>query len=220
MNFVGHAHVARAIAPDRPALVLGAMLPDFASMARVRLVQIAHPELAAGVALHHRTDEAFHACPEFVRICARTAGALEAQGVGCGSARAAAHVGTEMLLDGLLLREVATRRAYHEAVAQLADPRITGAIRVAGRGEARWPPLIERVQALGAPDFYADPAMVADRLFAILASRPRLALEERHRDVLHREMATLLEEVRRARNALAAAAQSAIRGGAGWQAVP
>jgi len=206
MNFVGHAHVASAIAGGRRAVVLGAMLPDFASMCGVRLLVPRHPELAAGVALHHRTDDAFHACAIFVRMCASAAAALEAQGMPRGAARAAAHVGIEMLLDGVLLGDESVRRAYLEAVRTLDDPAITGAIRLQGRGSGHWPELIARLRAFGPPDWYADPKAVADRLIAILASRPRLAVDEEHRFVLQAQFSLLRPLVERQASALVAAA--------------
>lgn len=219
MNFVGHAHVAIAL-DDAPAFVLGAMLPDFASMCGARLAPLdrasledersaAHVALEAGIALHHRTDEVFHAAPDFVRLCTEWSAELEARGLPWGASRAVAHVGTELLLDGFLLDDVATRRAYLRAIDALEEP-LVSAIRVRGPGASRWPTLAQRVREHGPPDFYRDPALVADRLVLILASRPRLALDEIHRPILRDAMRALRRDVERAASALASAARTAV----------
>ena len=67
MNFFGHAVVAGWFEGD-PRYVLGSMLPDFASMSGTRLNPVEQPEVAAGVALHHRTDDAFHGAPSFLHL--------------------------------------------------------------------------------------------------------------------------------------------------------
>lgn len=194
MNFVGHAHVALDHG-EAPAFVLGAMLPDFASMSRARLVMPDEPALAAGVALHHRTDEAFHAAAPFVGLCTKWGAELERRGLTWGASRAVAHVGSEMLLDGLLLDDERTRRAYLAAIAGLAEPGLRAAMRVEGAGAARWPDVLERVRTHGAPDFYRDPVVVADRLIQILAGRPRLAVDEGQRETLRTAMRALREDV-------------------------
>src|SRR5690606_31275930 len=51
MNFFGHACVAARVDSD-PRVLLGAMLPDFASMSRTRLAGSEDPAVAAGIALH------------------------------------------------------------------------------------------------------------------------------------------------------------------------
>lgn len=209
MNFVGHAHVA--IEHDEaPSFVLGAMLPDFASMSRARLVMPTDATLAAGVALHHRTDDAFHSAPPFVRLCTRWGSELERRGFGWGAARAVAHVGTEMLLDGLLLDDAGTRRAYLAAVATLADPAVRDAMRVEGAGASRWPDVLERVRTHGLPDFYRSPEDVGDRLLQILAGRPRLAIDESLRGPLREAMRALREDVIVEADALVRATREAL----------
>jgi hypothetical protein len=103
MNFFGHVVVA-TWQPARDArTALGAMLPDLVGVAGLRGVAPGDPEVARGVALHHRTDEVFHASDTFVSLQTLLRSALEARGIRGGPARAAAHVGIELLLDGLLL---------------------------------------------------------------------------------------------------------------------
>lgn len=212
MNFVGHAHVALTIRSD-PTFVLGSMLPDFASMGRTRLERVDDRDVAEGVALHHRTDDAFHACPAFVRLCTETSVSLEQQGLPWGAARAAAHVGTELLLDGFLLDAPGTERAAHDAVRALEEPAVVASIRVHAAGAERWAELLARVRGRGLPDFYRDPVAVADRLIAILAPRPRLAIGEEHRETLRAAMRALRPQVAKDTNSMVEAARSGCHAG-------
>ena len=115
VNFVGHSFIAARTSGD-PVFALGAMLPDFASMIGARLAKHDHVELAAGIADHHRTDDAFHGAPTFVRLCRDEALGLEALGLGWGASRAVAHVATELILDGLLLENDRIERGYLDAI--------------------------------------------------------------------------------------------------------
>ncbi len=177
MNFFGHATVAVAIDPD-PHFVLGSMLPDFASMSRGRLGDVAHPRVATGVACHHRTDTAFHRAPAFRSFCAEGAPALEAAGVGSGTAAAVAHVGTELLLDGLLLHREDAAAAYRAALAIEGDL----GIELARGSEADLDRVLGRLREIDLPTDYASPAAVAGRLRQILAPRPRLAMADGDED--------------------------------------
>lgn len=172
MNFFGHATVAGWLCSD-PRWVLGAMLPDFASMCRARLRGAADPVVAAGIALHHATDDAFHGAPSFLALYASGTEALEAAGVGRGAARAVAHIGTELLLDGFLLDDEAACAAYLEAVALPHEPL---GLAFRDQGAARFAELAARVREHGLPEDYRRPERVAARLEQILARRPRLAL--------------------------------------------
>ncbi len=171
MNFFGHATVAAWLSPD-PRWVLGAMLPDFASMSRARLFGAEDAVVEAGVALHHATDDAFHGAPSFLELYARGAEALEAAGVGRGAARAVAHVGTELLLDGLLLDDPEAARCYRAAVALPREPL---GLRFRDGGAARFAALDARLREHDLPEDYRSPERVALRLEQILARRPRLA---------------------------------------------
>lgn len=173
MNFFGHAAVA-ARRRDAPAFVLGAMLPDFCSMAGARPLAFEHREVSAGVAFHHATDAAFHATATFVALCSEAVAELSELGVRRGSARAAAHVGIELLLDGVLLEDPAARDAYLRALGAEA---IVPTIRFEDEaGRARFEGLRQRLVRLGVPDGYRLPAFVAARLSGTLAHRPRLRL--------------------------------------------
>ncbi|MEZ4426972.1 MAG: hypothetical protein R3A51_04665 [Nannocystaceae bacterium] len=175
MNFFGHATVARWFV-DSPAYVLGAMLPDFASMAGVRIAGVDDAELADGVALHHRTDDVFHRAPIFCALMGEAQDVLEDRGLERGSAMAVAHVGVELLLDGWLSAREEGALASYRAALEVPDPAVRWRTADA---EQRWPTLRDRLRASALPGAYRDPAFVADRLVMILARRPRLAVDDR-----------------------------------------
>lgn len=172
MNFFAHAVVATALDPD-PRFVLGSMLPDFASMGRAKLEHVADAVVARGVDCHHRTDDVFHRSDWFRTMCRDGERALEARGVGRGAAAAVAHVGIEMLLDGLLLELDEAADAYRSAIALDGD---------FGVELRRGSPLgirrvLERLREIGLPDDYRSPDRVATRLSQVLRDRPRLAMQ-------------------------------------------
>lgn len=171
MNFIGHLHVARW-QRETPAFLLGAMLPDFASMAGVRLRSIGDPEVAAGVRLHHRTDDVFHSAPPFSALVQEAINALTARGVERGRARAVGHIGVEMLIDGELLRDAALGATYLSALAAFSE--LSSA--VSASGDQALAALITRLVRYGIPHDYERPAAVSDRVSSVLARRPRLAL--------------------------------------------
>jgi hypothetical protein len=171
VNFLGHTHVALAGGEDDPAFVLGAVLPDLAPMAGIRL---AHRQLegtvGAGVRCHLRADAAFHADPRFRAGSRALRVALAERGVASGPARAVGHAGWELLLDGTLVA-TATEDAFRAAMAQ-GDRALPA---LARDDRERWAAFLARRHA--SPGLhYDDPAWVADRLYGMLARRPRLAL--------------------------------------------
>jgi len=182
VNFFGHAVLAGRHPDgerDDPRFVLGSMLPDFCSMARLRVERVADPVVDRGIAFHHVTDDAFHGAPTFVRLMHDAQEELENCGVAYGPALAVGHVGVELLLDGWL----ATRHpAGASAAAQFRDALRVDAGTIDWRdGEAselRWRTLRERLVASPLPAAYAQPAFVAERMVQILRHRPRLALDE------------------------------------------
>jgi hypothetical protein len=221
VNFIGHATVAlwTRTAPD---FVLGSRLPDFAGMAGTRLARADRSSLArggtarfdelpsdplcAGIALHHRTDDAFHGAPQFVELLEETLDVLTGQGVPRGTARAVAHIGTEMLIDGELVLAPEVAAAYTRA---LAVERPLDALFVDAEGGPRWSRLRERLLGHGVPYDYRDPDSVLRRLQLVLRSRPRLAIDaasaplvRAHLPVLQRKVVIalplLLESVRQA----------------------
>jgi len=178
VNYLGHAAVASWRSPDS-AFVLGAMLPDLATMIRARTPATTHAGLDAGMRFHHRTDEVFHRSPVFVELTRSAFAWLLARGVERGRARAVAHVGVELLLDTGLLREEPGRRAYLAALEDGA-PRSLGQYVVwsSGRDPISFDDLRERLLERGVTTDEPDAAAVAERLRRALGARPRLALDD------------------------------------------
>jgi hypothetical protein len=171
MNFLGHTHVALAGGDDDSGFVLGAVLPDLAPMAGIRLVaRQMEGRLGDGVRCHLRADAAFHADPRFVTGSRALRRALAARGVESGPARAVGHAGWELLLDGTLVATEA-EDAFRGALAQ--GERALPAL--ADGDRERWAAFLARRRSSSGLH-YDDPGWVADRLYAMLARRPRLAL--------------------------------------------
>ena len=193
MNFFGHAVVA-SWEGKAPGFVLGAMLPDFASMCETRLAEIDHPDLSAGLALHHRTDRVFHASSHFVALCREARRGL--LGLGRGHAHAVAHLGVELLLDGWLVEQREAREAYAAALRCGRDRELGRQIRWCDEeGRARWRRLRRRLERHGPPEDYRDPDLVASRIERILRARPRLALDARRLEITARYLPELQQLV-------------------------
>lgn len=163
MNVHGHLEVAARCGADA-ATQVGAALPDLAAMLRVRLDHEAMPpELRTGVALHHRTDGAFHDHPVVRVEMARLSDALRARGLDRGAARAIGHVGYEMLLDATVPRD---------RLGAVLDAVDAAVIDLALGAPPQWHEL--RGHLIGGAARHDAPAWVAERLFHILDRRPRL----------------------------------------------
>jgi hypothetical protein len=134
------------------------------------------PELAQGIAFHHRGGGAFHDRRGFVELSREARAWLHDRGVGRGPALAAAHVGIELLLDGVL--------ADHDAgsFAAALDQPVPWQSPV---DAARFSQLRHGLLAAGVPASYAIPDEVATRLVRILGRRPRLRLDERGANAMH-----------------------------------
>jgi hypothetical protein len=178
LNFYSHAVVA-AWHSQNPSFVLGAMLPDLLGMTGLRLREVYDPELARGVALHHATDGAFHVAPVFTSLCGDAIARLTRAGVERGTARAVGHVGVELLLDGALSDDSDARTLYTAALELAVGGGLNDRVALAQPSDI--PCLtsgLRRLSRAPIPEAYRDPAVVADRLRAILAPRPRLAMRE------------------------------------------
>lgn len=189
MNFFGHAAVA-AWHDRAPGFVLGAMLPDFASMCGARLAEQPDADVAAGIALHHATDAVFHRAPSVVGLFRDAEARLTARGCRRGPTRAAAHVGVELLLDGVLLADDAHVTAYAAAIA--------GDAAVAWRdddGGPRFAALRARLRSHGAPTDLTTGAGVAYRIARALAGRRLLAPDGAEREAIADVMAELAPRV-------------------------
>lgn len=146
------------------------MLPDFATMCGGRIAEADEPEVARGIALHHATDAAFHTLPVVTGLMRELDGELARRDCARGPRRATAHIGMELLLDGVLTGEPAYRAAFlggltHDPALRWRDP----------DAAPRFAIVLDRVRARGVPDDYRRPAVVTTRLHRILAHRPLLA---------------------------------------------
>ena len=187
MNFFSHAVIAARRSED-PRWILGSMLPDFCSMAGLRLETVTgDAPLERGVAFHHTSDDAFHGAPIFVEMMETAREELEAEGLDDGPAMAIGHVGVELLLDGALVDQSGVSVGYRAAMEEA--PHVGPLLRFVGvevdPGEARWRSLATRLAAAPLPERYTEPGFVADRLIRILATRPRLAVRFGHEHLVH-----------------------------------
>jgi hypothetical protein len=184
VNFFGHAAVA-SWQPAGPRVALGAMLPDFATMCRARLAAPDDADLAAGVDLHHATDAAFHHLAPVTASMRELDDRLDRLGCARGPRRAVAHVGFELLLDGVLVDDSAYRASYLAGLE--ADP--AGVRWRDPDGEPRFAILIARLREHGVPDDLREPAAIARRLHRMLAHRPLLAPSAADLDAIHTALA-------------------------------
>lgn len=169
VNFFGHAAVA-SWTRDAPGAVLGAMLPDFATMCGGRLAAADDTEVADGIALHHATDAAFHTLPAVTGLMRELDEQLDRAGTSRGPRRAIAHIGVELLLDGVLVDDPGYRAAYLRGLG------CDAAVRWRDHDAApRFAGLLDRLRARGVPDDLREPEAIAVRVQRVLAHRPRLA---------------------------------------------
>jgi hypothetical protein len=169
MNVLGHASVALAWGGDDPAFVLGAVLPDLASMVGVRVDRSRLVGLVGdGMRCHIDADAIFHDHPEFRAGSAALRRDLAEQGLDRGPVRAIGHAGWELLLDGTLVGSPA-EAAYWRAL----DVGERALDAIDGPGHDRWLGFLGYRGRLGTLR-YDDPPWVAERLHDLLARRPRL----------------------------------------------
>ena len=207
MNFFGHAAVASWQSPD-VGFVLGAMLPDFATMIRARIPGTQHERLLAGIRFHHQTDDVFHDTSTFRALTRWALSDLLERGMRRGSARAVAHVGVEILLDKSLAHDDGARRAYRQALEKSAPHALGSELDwQPAEAEARFERLRTTLESRGVAADDASPELLAFRLERALAGRPRLALDppaqriardwaEHAGERVSRSSATLLGELR------------------------
>jgi len=172
VNFFGHAAVATWSAPATGAapIVLGAMLPDFATMCGGRIEAAGDEAVGRGIALHHTTDAVFHKLPVVTGLMRELDEHLAHGQCTRGPRRAVAHIGVELLLDGVLVGEPTYRAAYLSGLTH--DP----ALQWREAGDApRFAILLERLRAHGVPEDLRLPEAITTRVHRILAHRPRLA---------------------------------------------
>jgi hypothetical protein len=193
VNFFGHAAAACRV-DDDPAFILGAMAPDLLPLCGAVASGETSPRVVAGRAHHLAVDATFHANPAFTDLCAWASRALTEGGVPRGAARAAAHVGIELCLDGVLALETSARTAYARSLAE-ADGRATPFVWRDEDSRSRWRSLVARLRGGQVPDAYRDLDFVTARLVGALGRRPRLALSEHQAPSLRRFLPALAERV-------------------------
>jgi hypothetical protein len=170
VNYFGHAAVA-SWSDSSPGAVLGAMLPDFATMSRTRLAEPTDAAIARGIDMHHQADSAFHPLPVVLGLMRELDGRLDAAGVARGPRRAVAHIGVELLIDGVLVDDPTYRDAYLAALAH--DP---AGVQFRDEGDSlRFAALHTRLRSYGVPDDLREPDSIVHRLHRMLAHRPLLA---------------------------------------------
>jgi len=174
MNLLAHAEVVRRLGFLQPEHLAGAMLPDLAGIAQFRIPAIPPGAMADGIALHHRTDEAFHGSPRFQNWCAEATRHLTEAGLGRGAARASAHLGVELLIDGELVRVTDVAAAVEKAMAGSRAEVMSMVDDDAARG--RVDQVIGWITEGGLRVAYEDPDAVSLRIERVLSRRPRLAL--------------------------------------------
>jgi len=202
VNFFGHAVVAAQTRADA-AFILGAMAPDLLPLCAAMAGPATSSAVVDGQAQHHRVDALFHACPAFLSLQAWTSRALIDRGAARGSARGAAHVGVELLLDGVLASDRQARRTYLDALAE-ADGTATPFTWRDPSSERRWSDMIARLRRGTIPDAYRDCDFVADRVIGALSSRPRLAASEGDQQILRALLPALRTRVEAEADALLA----------------
>ena len=189
MNYFGHAAVAswQAAGDALASVALGAMLPDFGVMCGARIASGGTAHVDAGIALHHATDAVFHHAPVVTALFRDAEARLAARAVRRGPMRAAAHVGVELVLDGVLLDEARHRDAYTAAIAHAPEALVWRE----GGDAARFALLLARLRHHGLPEDLRRPRAAAERIFRMLAGRRLLAPDAGERAAI----ADVLEEV-------------------------
>jgi hypothetical protein len=169
VNYFGHAAVA-SWRGATPGTILGAMLPDFSTMSGARVTSTSDAAVQAGIDLHHATDAVFHVLPAVTGLMRELDDLLAGRNCARGPRRAVAHIGIELLLDGVLTATAAYRDAYLAGIGHDAE--------IAWRepdDDQRMATLLERLRDHGVPTDLEQPESITFRLSRMLAHRPLLA---------------------------------------------
>jgi len=191
MNWFGHLLLGWRAEKDA-AFALGAALPDLARVARCPRVRALSPSrLADGVAHHHDIDAAFHGGSAFTSLLAEGTARLEAVGIRRGVARAAAHVGIELHLDGMLAKQEDAAAALAAGLGHGTGPRFTTALGWSPEHRESWGKLMDRLTTSDVLSAWSDPDEVGRRVVRVLSRRPRLAPESRETEAMETTIAAL-----------------------------
>lgn len=209
MNLVGHV----AVAPDSSAagFLAGCVLPDVAAIARVRVARPTKDPIAAGVAFHHECDHVFHSLPWFNQTCVQLRDDLLAAGVDRGPARATAHAGLEMLLDGALVADHGLRAHVRVALDTLDAHAVALAPLVATDAQERWVVGVSRIASSLDVDGYTDAASITVRLQRMTAGRARIELSAEQAPVVTEALVDAQFRVRAAAPSVVADVRRAVR---------
>ena len=170
--------IAAAVVED-PLFHLGSALPDVATIGGFRMVPGSGTgAIGEGIAFHHATDNAFHSHSWFTSRQKVVFDHLTASGVGRGAARASAHVGVELLLDGELFGGVHAAERNEVVVGAFGmaiDAPNTDQL-VPDEMQVEWQNHLSQLHRWRSPDYFRDPERVAQRMETILSARRRLAM--------------------------------------------
>ena len=178
MNLGAHITIAAALFDD-PAVHLGSALPDVATIGGFRIVAGSGTgSVGTGIAFHHATDSVFHSHPWFTSRQKQVFDALTAAGVSRGAARASAHVGVELLLDGELFGGEEGERRDASVGAAFAQATTVDGLEslVAYDARQQWKRHLDQLHRWSSPTYFRQPMGVARRMETILLARPRLAM--------------------------------------------
>jgi hypothetical protein len=180
VNYVSHLYVAGQIDPNLgEAFGFGAMLPDLAGMAGTKMDTDQLPdEVAWGVQLHLRTDDVFHHGEDFLGLQREVR--KELMPIIPKGARAAAHMGTELLLDGWLLKQTELVERYKATLEWVNANHVT--IESAATNGIAMAAFLQRFtdregDRPRVPIHYKSPRGVATAIQRRIDSRPRMAFD-------------------------------------------
>ncbi len=198
MNFGAHVCVVDRLDHHDPAELvgLGATLPDLAAMGRYRLRRPSGNEgIDAGVTLHYRTDDVFHSHRLFLQWQRTVGAALVGSDLSRGASRAVAHIGPEILLDGVLLGAAHNRVAVGRALGAVGLVRAELLPMVNAPDNDAWGTHLDDVAAWPMPDSLGNAGTVAARIQRILSRRPRLAFDPDGTKQVEMALLTVVESI-------------------------
>jgi hypothetical protein len=188
------------------------MLPDVATIARVRVTRPGG-EMGRGVEYHHSCDAVFHDSPWFLERNLRLRDDLLVAGVDRGAARACAHAGLEMVLDGACVGDDRVQSHVRDALATLDNRAESLAELAAEHDRERWVATVQRIARVLDTNGYADPASITMRLQRMTAGRRRIELRADQASAVTTVLATAQPEVLAAAPGVLAGVRDGIRDG-------